>query len=84
MLCAGAGVLVLALAGIIAFTKPVPFVVDAGQFAIVTDFGKPTQVITSPGLRFRRLYESVRTFDKSSSPSHRSSVSSASGSIDAT
>jgi membrane protease subunit HflC len=64
MLRAGAGVLVLALAGIIAFTKPVPFVVDAGQYAIVTDFGKPTQVITSPGLGFRRLYESVRTFDR--------------------
>lgn len=64
MLRAGAGVLTLALAGIVAFTKPVPFVVDAGQYAIVTDFGKPTQVITSPGLRFRRVYESVRTLDR--------------------
>src|SRR5579871_5327586 len=61
---AGVAVSLLALAGVVVFAKPVPFVVDAGQYAIVTDFGKPTQVITSPGLGFRRVYESVRTLDR--------------------
>lgn len=51
-------------AAIIILGKPLPFVVDATQYAIVTDFGKPTQVITSPGLGFRRAYESVRTLDR--------------------
>ena len=44
--------------------KPLPFIVGAGEYAIVTDFGKPTQVVTSPGLRFRRAYESVRKLDR--------------------
>ena len=45
-------------------SKPLPFVVDTTDYAIVTAFGKPTQVITSPGLRFRGAYESLRTLDR--------------------
>ena len=40
------------------------FVVDGTQYAIVTDFGKPTQIITSPGLGFKYPYQSVRTIDR--------------------
>jgi modulator of FtsH protease HflC len=40
------------------------FSVDSTQYAIVTDFGKPTQVITSPGLGFKYPYQSVHTIDR--------------------
>jgi len=56
--------LILALAAIITLSKPLPFVVDATDYAIVTAFGKPTQVITSPGRGFRSAYESLRTLDR--------------------
>jgi membrane protease subunit HflC len=59
-----AGALILAFAAIIVLSKPLPFVVDATDYAIVTAFGKPTQVITSPGLGFRSAYESLRTLDR--------------------
>ena len=39
------------------------FTVDSADYAIVTDFGKPTQVITTPGLGFKHPLQSVRTFD---------------------
>jgi membrane protease subunit HflC len=39
------------------------FAVDAAQSAVVTEFGKPVQVITTPGLRFKLPYQSIRTFD---------------------
>jgi modulator of FtsH protease HflC len=39
------------------------FTVGSTDYAIVTDFGKPTQVITSPGLGFKHPWQSVRTFD---------------------
>jgi len=39
------------------------FTVDSADYAIVTDFGKPTQVITAPGLGFKHPLQSVRTFD---------------------
>ena len=39
------------------------FTVDTGEYALVTEFGKPVQVITTPGLRFKLPYQSVRTFD---------------------
>ena len=39
------------------------FTVDSADYAIVTDFGKPTQVITEPGLGFKHPLQSVRTFD---------------------
>jgi membrane protease subunit HflC len=58
------GVLILAFAAIVVVSKPLPFVVDTTDYAIVTAFGKPTQVITSPGLGSRRAYESLRTLDR--------------------
>ena len=39
------------------------FAVDSADYAIVTEFGKPTQVITTPGLGFKHPLQSVRTFD---------------------
>ncbi|MEH2527110.1 regulator of protease activity HflC (stomatin/prohibitin superfamily) [Bradyrhizobium sp. AZCC 2176] len=36
------------------------FTVDSADYAIVTDFGKPTQVITAPGLGFKHPLQSVR------------------------
>ncbi|HEX2202304.1 MAG TPA: SPFH domain-containing protein, partial [Longimicrobium sp.] len=39
------------------------FTVDAGEYAVVTAFGDPVQVITEPGLRVKAPYQSVRTFD---------------------
>ena len=39
------------------------FTVDSADYAIVTEFGKPTQVITAPGLGFKHPLQSVRTFD---------------------
>ena len=40
------------------------FRVDNAEYAIVTEFGKPTLVITSPGLGFKLPYQSVRTIDR--------------------
>jgi membrane protease subunit HflC len=57
------GLAALVTASVI-LTKPIPFVVDATEYAIVTAFGRPTQVVTSPGLGFRRAYESVRKLDR--------------------
>ena len=59
-----AGAVIVALAAVVVLSKPLPFVVDATDYAIVTAFGKPTQVITSPGLGFRSAYESLRTLDR--------------------
>ena len=54
----------LAVAGVFAATaKLCCFTVDTGEFALVTEFGKPVQVVTSPGLGFKYPYQSVRTFD---------------------
>jgi membrane protease subunit HflC len=39
------------------------YAVDTGEYALVTEFGKPVQVVTAPGLRFKLPYQSVRTFD---------------------
>src|SRR5580704_5547273 len=58
------GALILAFALVVVLSKPLPFVVDTTDYAIVTAFGKATQVITSPGLGFRSAYESLRTFDR--------------------
>ena len=33
------------------------FTVDSADYAIVTDFGKPTQVITTPGLGFKHPWQ---------------------------
>jgi modulator of FtsH protease HflC len=39
------------------------FTVDSAEYAIVTDFGKPTQVIIAPGLGLKYPHQSVRTID---------------------
>jgi membrane protease subunit HflC len=39
------------------------FTVDSAEYDIVTDFGKPTQIITTPGLHVKYPYQSLRTFD---------------------
>jgi modulator of FtsH protease HflC len=46
------------------FGNTLPFIVDASEYAIVTAFGKPTQLVTSPGLGFRRAYENIRKLDR--------------------
>jgi len=54
----------LGIAGIIAaMAKLCCFTVETGEYAVVTEFGKPVQVITAPGLGFKRPYQNVRTFD---------------------
>ena len=54
----------LGIAGILAATaKLCCFTVETGEYALVTEFGKPVQVITLPGLDFKYPYQSVRTFD---------------------
>jgi membrane protease subunit HflC len=40
------------------------FTVDGAEYDIVTDFGKPTQIITAPGLHIKYPYQSLRTFDR--------------------
>lgn len=40
------------------------FIVAADQFALVTEFGKPVQVVTTPGLGFKYPYQRVRMFDR--------------------
>ncbi len=52
--CAG---VIAGLAGLSCYT------VESGQFAIVTEFGKPVQIVTSPGLGFKYPYQSVHRFD---------------------
>jgi modulator of FtsH protease HflC len=59
-----AGALILAFAAVIVLSKPLPFVVDATDYASVTAFGKRTKVTTSPGLGFGSAYESLRTLDR--------------------
>ncbi len=39
------------------------FTVDSGEYAVVTAFGDPVQVIKEPGLRVKHPYQSVRKFD---------------------
>jgi modulator of FtsH protease HflC len=64
----GTGAVILTLATLIIlfaiFSNPLPFIVDATEYAIVTAFGKPTQVVTSPGLGWRRAYESIHKLDR--------------------
>jgi membrane protease subunit HflC len=40
------------------------FTVGTGEFAVVTAFGKPVQVIRTPGLAFKYPYQSVNRFDR--------------------
>lgn len=39
------------------------YTVYTGEYALVTEFGKPVEVVTTPGLRFKYPYQSVRTLD---------------------
>jgi modulator of FtsH protease HflC len=57
---AAALVLALALAAVAGLCF---FTVTSGEFALVTEFGKPVQVVTAPGLGFKYPYQSVRSFD---------------------
>lgn len=52
------GVVVLVLAWLCCFA------VGSAQYALVTEFGRPVQVIDKPGLGFKLPYQSVRTFDR--------------------
>jgi len=54
---------IAALGFVVALGKLCLFTVDSSEYDIVTDFGKPTQVITAPGLHVKYPYQSVRTFD---------------------
>ncbi len=55
----GATIVVVGLIGQLCF-----FAVDAAEYALVTEFGKPVQIVKTPGLGFKYPYQSVRTFDK--------------------
>ena len=39
------------------------FSVDTAEYAVVTQFGRPVQVITEPGLGVKLPYQSVNKFD---------------------
>lgn len=39
------------------------FRVETGEYAVVTEFGDPVQVVTNPGLGIKYPYQSVRKFD---------------------
>jgi modulator of FtsH protease HflC len=39
------------------------FKVESGEYAVVTEFGDPVQVVTTPGLGIKYPYQSVRKFD---------------------
>jgi membrane protease subunit HflC len=57
-------VLALAAAGVVATLVRLCFYqVDTGEYALVTEFGKPVEVVTTPGLGVKLPYHSVRTFD---------------------
>jgi modulator of FtsH protease HflC len=51
----------LALAALIARLSF--FGVETGEYAVVTEFGDPVQVVTTPGLGIKRPYQAVRKFD---------------------
>ena len=39
------------------------YTVYTGEYALVTEFGKPVKVVTTPGLRFKLPYRNVRSLD---------------------
>jgi membrane protease subunit HflC len=54
----------LAAAGAIATLAALCFfTVETGEFALVTEFGKPVQVVTTAGLGLKYPYQRVRIFD---------------------
>jgi modulator of FtsH protease HflC len=59
-------ILAVALAaagGLLLLARLSCYTVEAGEYAVITDFGKPVKVVTLPGLGFKYPYQSVRTFD---------------------
>jgi modulator of FtsH protease HflC len=59
-----ARVAILALLGVAALAASLCFFrVETGQYAVVTEFGDPVQVVTTPGLGIKYPYQSVRKFD---------------------
>src|ERR1700758_3844479 len=60
----GALLAAAAMALIAAVSNLCIFTVDSADYAIVTDFGKPTQVMTAPGLGFKHPLQSVWRFDR--------------------
>jgi modulator of FtsH protease HflC len=55
---------VLALAALAALAVQICFFrVETGDYAVVTEFGDPVQVVTDPGLGIKYPYQSVRKFD---------------------
>ncbi len=40
------------------------FIVDQAEYAVVTQFGEPVQVVTEPGLGLKYPFQSVNKFDR--------------------
>ena len=55
------GAIVLVLGAVLPFCF---FAVDRAEYAVVTQFGEPVQVVTRPGLGIKLPYQSVNTFDR--------------------
>ena len=56
-------VLAALAAGVIALLPFCFFTVDRAEYAVVTQFGEPVQVVTAPGLGVKLPYQSVNRFD---------------------
>jgi membrane protease subunit HflC len=56
------GFVLAAVAGV-ALTLMCFFSVDTAEYAVVTQFGRPVQVVTEPGLGVKLPYQSVNKFD---------------------
>jgi membrane protease subunit HflC len=56
-------VLAALAAGLIALLPFCFFTVDRAEYAVVTEFGEPVQVVTEPGLGVKLPYQSVNRFD---------------------
>ncbi len=57
----GLSALALAVLGLVPFCF---FVVDQAEYAVVTQFGEPVQVLTEPGLGLKYPFQSANTFDR--------------------
>jgi membrane protease subunit HflC len=55
--------LALAAAAAAVLTMLCFFTVDTAEYAVVTQFGRPVQVVTTPGLGVKLPYQSVNKFD---------------------
>ena len=56
-------VVAAAIAGCLLLARLCCYTVEAGEYAVVTEFGKPVKVVSAAGLGFKYPYQSVRTFD---------------------